>query len=531
MSYSTMYKKGALLLTVFLLLLPYARIRAQESVNSEILVIYESGEGQDYLEQVQTLVEHLTYMGHSVSYMTVPQALNDLDKFSRVIAFRLRQDRTRLAQRLAGTDGGRFIIGSEFFQTFYNAGGGGGKLIAADQEKGELVYEFAQNQTRNAAVRVPDLLSLSGEGLYENGKIYAGGREYPFCSGTDNVRYTPVVDYSGEILQAALIEELTYWLWPYNDQPHTYGQYLVLDQIYPFTDPQQLLDKIERFVQNKISFVLSVMPVYQNQTYPAMQQFCEVLKYAQANGGAIILHAPILQTADPELVQLQEYLTTATEAYIQMGVYPVGIEVPKDWTQNENCLTVLKRYSTVFIRNMETYIRTQDFFRWDYNILFYNYHQLIPEVVSAGGSHVSDISWYSAATYLDNGETDLQDIDEVVREFKFARTVQKSLYDMHHEVWANNLHLSYKDHIMKLNEQVVSLEYVPQEKDGEYDYHRNTLQKISFDLQKESGVLLLISFGAILIFLGMMIWGRRTNRKHFFPDPKDTQDQESKKER
>lgn len=96
-----------------------------------------------------------------------------------------------------------------------------------------MEYEFAQNQTRNAAVRVPDLLSLSGEGLYENGKIYAGGREYPFCSGTDNVRYTPVVDYSGEILQAALIEELTYWLWPYNDQPHTYGQYLVLDQIYP----------------------------------------------------------------------------------------------------------------------------------------------------------------------------------------------------------------------------------------------------------------------------------------------------------
>lgn len=531
MSCSTMYKRGALLLTVFLLFPSWNRIWAQEAVNSEILVIYEAGQAQEDLDQVQTLVEHLTYMGHSVSYMTAPQALNDLDKFGCVIAFRLRQDRTQLAQKLARTDGGKFIIGSQFFQTFYDVGGVGGNLTPADQEKGELEYEFTQNQIRNAAVSVPGMLSLSGEDFYENGKIYTGGKEYPFCSGTGNVRYTPVVNYSEEILQAALIEELTYWLWPYNDQPHTYGQYIVLDQIYPFTDPQKLLDKIERFVQDQIPFVLSVMPVYQNRTYPAMQQLCEVLKYAQANGGAIILHAPILQIADPELVALQEYLTTATEAYIQMGVYPVGIEVPKDWTQNENCLAVLKRYSTVFIRNTETYIRTQDFFSWDYNILFYNYHQLIPEVVSAGGSHVSDISWYSTATYLDNSQTDLQEIDKVIQEFKFARTVQKSLYDMHHEVWANNLHLSYADHIMKLNEQIVSLEYVPQEKDEEYDYHRNTLKKISFDLQKESGVLLLISFGAVLIFLGMMIWGRRTNRKHFFPDPGETEDQQSKKER
>ena len=66
MSCSTMYKRGALLLTVFLLFPSWNRIWAQEAVNSEILVIYEAGQAQEDLDQVQTLVEHLTYMGRCV---------------------------------------------------------------------------------------------------------------------------------------------------------------------------------------------------------------------------------------------------------------------------------------------------------------------------------------------------------------------------------------------------------------------------------------------------------------------------------
>lgn len=528
MSCSTMFKRSVFILCTLVILLPGGRVRAEESVAGEILVIYESGESEEYLRQVQTLVEHLTYMGRSVSYKTVSQAQAELERYDCVLAYCLRGDRLQLARQLSAQSCRTFIVGSDFFQAFYNAGGVTGTVSSSGQEKGELEYEFTTGQVQNASVSIPNMLSLSGEDFYESGRIYAGGKEYPFCSGNETARFTPVVNFGEGMLQSALIEELTYWLWPFSNLPHTYGQYIVLDQIYPFTDPQELLEKVKLFVDHEMPFVLSVMPVYRNQTYPAMQQFCEVLKYAQANGGAVIMHAPIMQNADPGLVELQEFLTAATQSYLQMGVYPLGIEVPRDWTQNETCLAVMKRYSTVFIRNMETYVRTEDFFSWDYNILYYNYHQLIPETVSTGGGHVSDTSWFSSATYLDNAATASSRIEEVIQEFKSARTVQKSLYDMHHEVWADNLHLSYADHVMKLNEEIVSLAYTAQEKDAAYDYQRNTLRKISFDLQRESGALLLISGAAVAIFLGMMIWGRYSNRKHFLPD---SQDQTSEKRR
>ena len=78
-------------------------------------------------------------------------------------------------------------------------------------------------------------------------------------------------------------------------------------------------------------FVISVMPIYANGDYPAMKRFCEVLRYAQANGGTIILHAPITVREGENKDQVWDYLTIAMQAYINYGIYPVAVQLPESY--------------------------------------------------------------------------------------------------------------------------------------------------------------------------------------------------------
>lgn len=62
-----------------------------------------------------------------------------------------------------------------------------------------------------------------------------GGKHHPFG----------VFDPSQEAQCAFLSTLLQTWLWPYKNSPTAYGQYLVLDRIYPFADPERLLSLVE----------------------------------------------------------------------------------------------------------------------------------------------------------------------------------------------------------------------------------------------------------------------------------------------
>ena len=176
---------------------------------------------------------------------------------------------------------------------------------------------------------------------YTNGEITAGNKSYPFCSQVGNARFIPVTDFSGSLARAALMQEIVQWMWPYLDSPPDYAQYFVLDKVYPFMSAEKLKERVDILIESGIPFVISVMPVLQNTEFPSMKQFCQVLGYAQANGGAVILNAPVIHKADTDIDELYEKLTDMTVAYTDYGVYPLGIEVPLSWTNDETYLYLL----------------------------------------------------------------------------------------------------------------------------------------------------------------------------------------------
>ena len=142
--------------------------------------------------------------------------------------------------------------------------------------------------------------------------------------------------YPSQEAQCAFLSTLLQtWLWPYKNSPTAYGQYLVLDRIYPFADPERLLSLVEMLETENVPYVLCVMPIYANADYPAMKRFCEVLRYAQSRGAGIVMHVPQVTLANVTVEGLQENIANAYSAYSRYGVYPLAIEAPDVWLMSE----------------------------------------------------------------------------------------------------------------------------------------------------------------------------------------------------
>lgn len=126
------------------------------------------------------------------------------------------------------------------------------------------------------------------------------------------------------------------------------SEILVIDGIHPVTDPALLLQELEYLESRHVSYVLCVMPVYEHADYPAMRQLCEVLRYAQAGNGAVILHAPVIQgTAEEDAVRGQLALTMRN--YLESGVIPIGVLAEESQTENAVLMQELQHFSTVLI--------------------------------------------------------------------------------------------------------------------------------------------------------------------------------------
>ena len=109
----------------------------------------------------------------------------------------------------------------------------------------------------------------------------------------------------------------------------TEGQkiYPVLNEVYPFTQSNILLEKIDLFIDSGIAFTITVMPIYQNTGYPAFLRFCDILKYARANGAEVILRAPDARKNGVSKQELKEKMDQAQKAYEKNGVPINGIAV------------------------------------------------------------------------------------------------------------------------------------------------------------------------------------------------------------
>lgn len=127
--------------------------------------------------------------------------------------------------------------------------------------------------------------------------------------------------------------------------------YLFIDKIYPFTDHREFIKKVDFLYDNGISFICSVMPVYENESIDDMKGFCQVLRYAQSKGGIIILHYPVLYDENLSGKDVKEKMSLAQQIYIKCGVYPLSLHIPEELLYKEDYKNLIHSTNSIFIEN------------------------------------------------------------------------------------------------------------------------------------------------------------------------------------
>lgn len=506
-SCSTTCKLLLVLVLILSLGLP-AAAATQESILSggDILLLHSQTLDDGDLTNLRQIADGATALGRSLDLAEPGEGAVHLADYKLVICYDMPADPI-LARRLLDSQVKLLVLGGELISSLSPA-----RVLSNAGDNGVLTFGFSGEGSYGTIVTLPGTLYRL-EGDYQSGSLETLTGTVPFCAGTDSLRYIPLTDMTPDLTRAALMWELSEFLWEYGGLPPQRGQYWVLENVYAYMPAQELLERVERLAEAKIPFVISVYPTFQNGDYPAMGQFCQVLRYAQAAGGAVILRVPELRTKVTDWASFSAWMTDAVTALTDHGVYPLGYDVPYSWLWDEDALTWMRRSRTVFVHEDGAAVNfTRQTRR---NIAYDNYNNLIFPVLDLAKDGQNTLLQFPAAQRI-SASVSLRELEANLDRVKNNRNAYYSLWDSDQSLWADNLHLSYHAGSVTLNDELQSLNYTPEPYEENYDYHRNMLTRFTVSIQNESHFLIGLVTVVTVLFLGMILYARVQARKYFF---------------
>jgi len=496
--------------------------------DSEILLIYSDGANEETLSSVREIVKILTYQNFKVSYAPANKCSSQLNRFTKIICYNLEsypkdflQNINNFEKQANKNDNDKQImfIGNTCLKEYYDLTNRGNEYVVNKKQVGKLSYYFNESEYREVLAEESFFIFLKDVASYNSGKINVGHFEGYFCGSSGVITHIPLTDMSNPLIKAAFTKEVALWKWPYKGEPHIYAQYMLVNKVYPFEDPEKLLEIINLMLEHDEPFVISVMPIYANGDYPAMKRFCEVLRYAQAKGGTIIIHAPINQMVDLDKELIYEYLIRALDIYISHGIYPVALQVPSNWMFNQDTIEIMSHFKTIFTTEEDTgYLQLPK--DANTNEIYKDGHQWISEAIKLdhiGTSHLRVSSTAVNISMLDH----IEDIKDKIIACKRSFVPLKSLWDTEHSFWTEENILTYKNQMLVFNGEVIENVFFPSEYDDTFKYDRNILKRFSKDLTSENQKLIILVSIISFLFFFFILLARYYNRKKFLLHPDD----------
>jgi hypothetical protein len=523
-----MYKKILYYLSGFLLLFSVSIIRAttssaEEMPKGDILIMYSDNADENTKAAVNDLVELLTYQSLKISYGSASWGMEYMDQFSYIICYDFKQSPVGFTDRLkqyetSSTIAGRtgsphiLLIGNEYLKNYLDHTNRSDQYDLLNSTVGQMQYSFQGSDNKTGLVRENYFVFLK-KSSYKNGIIMVNDKSGYFCAKNGRLTHIPVADMSNQLIRAAIIKEISQWKWPYNGSPHVFAQYILIDKVYPYEDPGKLLQIVNLLKEKKTPFVISVMPMYVNGDYPSMTHFCEVLRFAQASGGAVIINAPINQMNRLDKDVMLDYLAQAMTIYNKQGVYPLALEVPRNWMFQKDTIEIMSHFKTIFSSGeIDSYLKPED---RNNNEVYKDGHQWVGTSIPIDDTGVSYLSVYSTAVPISMQE-DFEEIERKVKVCQDSFVPLKSIWDVDHGYWLDKQLMSYKDGDLILNDKKMDLSFTPSVYPDRYQYRRNMIQRFSRDLTSQSRRLIIAVGFTSVLFLFLIFWARYRNRKNYF---------------
>jgi hypothetical protein len=290
--------------------------------------------------------------------------------------------------------------------------------------------------------------------------------------------------------------------------------YLYLDNVTPFNDLNNLIDEVDYLKDKGIKFFIEAAPVFVNENLKAMGRFSEALRYAQDNGGKVILKFPIINSkgvngTDTGGKIIGDKLKEAFKNYTNYWIYPVGINADEEFIYREDLKNILESTNTLFLNYNE-----------DINIDIDNYEikaytNFIQKVDLNDYINNEKISGKNAIKIESNCNLEefKNNVDKVLsKEINLIPSNKMSTYIKFESEIKND-----NGRVFLNNQEVTQDRFINAE---EYEKAVNkTINKenpIKEDLTLTNRRLEIFSGAALIIFIGILIISRNIERKRFF---------------
>lgn len=389
------------------------------------------------------------------------------------------------------------------------------KQISDGGISGTASCTFAANQIVQQSISLTTPVYCPGA-EETNGSIDLGEITLPLCSFYSNKRlaYICLDDCASNFGRMLLADQITDWQWPYENAPNQYTGYIVLTDIYPFTDPERLLTYVQYLIDNNAAFVLDVMPLYEHANYPAYTQLCEVLRYAQSEGGAVILHAPVVQNG-LESDELMENVTEAFTSLTDQGVYPLALDVPESWILKPEAGDLLRSFRTLFITEDGTFDTLIGSDTKALSSFIRNGNQLVFPSLTANDSGLTYVDCYATAMRIsiDDSEEEIHSFIDIAVNSDIP---MQSLWNISMALYLNDgIYATYDGSTLIVNGEKKLLNYTPSETNGDFDYQRTIYYRAIANLKGTNRILITISLIVIILFCVLIIRSRRQMHRIF----------------
>lgn len=496
------------------LLLPAPAAYSAQAGQQQVLLLYDSlGQGTPRAGNVTELQRLLAAYSMTVTL----QNLNEYEKgtlasYSRVIMVSNSADlpitSTAYLEDMKDYKGQALYVGYNLpdpvksrLQINQSVLSGGSVSLSIGSMQGVLLRaEEMPYISDNKADRVYGTLALEG-----------GSRRVPYAVSGGQYTYVPyLVPENGSVMAMAYV--LSGWL----DTAVRPYVYLVLKEIYPFSDLNLLEQAAERLYESGIPFIASVRPVFGNTDFPAMERYLEALKIVQSRGGSILVNAPAVR---PPIDSNDRTLKGKMNGFINVlavnGIAPLGVGAEGYWTYDKEYSAAGMGFfdSAVLFPDEEIHYMEQVPVSKAFASSLYS---ITPEALQQLRGTGRDLPAFPLKVAVTVNLPESADGLESMLESLNASWITFNDYRQEdHTIITDTNTVAASDGVIRINGEAVNTDYVPKTVSGDYQYQEEQFQSFTrlFSVQNQFFIVVIII--ALLFFGALLLIGRRLYRKKY----------------
>lgn len=360
-------------------------------------------------------------------------------------------------------------------------------------------------------LQVPYIAASTAEWSYGSLTLGSSGRQAPFAAGAGNFTYAPYFE-EGNASALALAAVLKDWL---GAAPAS-GPYLVIKEIYPFSDLALLEELAGRLYEAGIPFIASVRPVFSNTDFPAMQRYLEALKVVQSKNGSILVNAPVVM---PSINSSDHTLGAKMSGFINLlaenGIAPLGMGADIYWTYD-------KEYAAAgmgFFDSVVLYPDGDVLHMEETNVstsFASSLYSMTPEYLQSlkhEGKAMPQLPLGTALTLdLPEDEAGLESLLQTVDAYWITFADYKQAV---HTVVTDTNTIGSADGVVRVNGSTLNIDYVPETVSSDYQYQEEQIESFNTLFSVQSKFFIVVITVALLFFGGLLMIGYRLYRKKY----------------